>query len=560
VSGAAQQPAWVAAAELSTGQLARPPLEQASQARQKLALALAVAKKCLDLGLPRPPVPSQQQGQQQDAASPQGVEPPQEQQRAYMQLAQATSQLQKQSTALVSALESQSTQLAQQQRLLQELATGMLFVAAKSAARPAVPLTAAPAQPEPTAGIPGMGPTGQQPAKQCGAQQALKGHSGALLHDLASLLAAQRQQQQTGAIAGAAAAPLAPASQQLCSSLAGPRLLPRRIQATCQPTGTPAGLPTDIVGLHMGGRQATASGRGLAVPAAPWQAGQAGAMDGSSTPRGPRREAKPEWDDRITARQPLGAARRRPRLDDPVEPRRRPAGATASLAAQLLMQELSKYQPRPKPQQAPRRQQAPAPVPSPGQALAAAPVLPRAPVIPAARPLSLSRPSRPSLMQPGVGHKKAATLRAVEERPRVAVQSASAAEPRQQESASREDPAQLESASREDPAQHEAASHGGPQGSGAGAGTAGVAQALASDQCCCCTGQQGPAAPGNTVESRHECVDAAARAPSAGPIRRADEQQPMPLRNQAGRDAGAREEPAAAELWEDPLLVLPMVS
>lgn len=388
----AQPPAWVAAAQRCGGSTgATPPPAPASH--QRLAVAAAVAKKCLDLGLPRLAVlpratPQQLQQQQQQQQQPdQILKQEQAAAAAQRQLAQATSQLQKQSTVLASALESQSAQLARQQQLLHEVVQGMLFVVAKAGSSGAAPpcaaapaaahsAPAAPAQhsrqqqlhsvPQPAARPPAHCrkdepcSQAQQSARAGGQQQA-----SALLQDLANIVARQSAQLQRGSCLPQHTHTLPDASMGAAVEAAhspsyvpkSPRRLPLQRHgaaaaeqpAPCQEEiGRATPRLNRAAQLRMGavrpsmqqGHQGEAAL--TAVPRASRGGSSAEGGDAGPPPSSIKRAlhggAKPGWDDSTVVQRPSPAAKRVSRLDDPPERQRQPAGASASLAAQLLMQ------------------------------------------------------------------------------------------------------------------------------------------------------------------------------------------------------------------------------
>lgn len=314
------------------------------QVQQRLAAAAALVKKCVDLGLPRPPLPHAQPPQPPPARASQ------QQAATVGQLAAATSQLQRQSGALVAALESQSAQLAAQQRLLQDVLQGMLFMAVKSAAHASAPPTApaalaaaATAAAAPGGSAPAPVPPQQQPAACPPAAPVCQGSKPSLLlQDLANILAAQQAQQLGGRaaqpvpqirplVAGVQAAQAPPA----CMAAAGLHPVPPAAPlARCQPVPGPSstgyGTPrlTRTAQLRLNNAQLRPLGEpeleadGAATACTSWQ-----------RPGRP----KPEWDGRTVVPEPPRGSRP-PRLNDPVHHRQRPRGISASLAAQLLEQ------------------------------------------------------------------------------------------------------------------------------------------------------------------------------------------------------------------------------
>ncbi|GAB4816212.1 hypothetical protein N2152v2_003258 [Parachlorella kessleri] len=328
----------------------------------------------MELGLSRPPVTAKRADLSQRKTEHSTANQALEQQPAFAQLAQATSQLQRQSGVLVSALETQSSQLAAQQRLLQELTTGMLFMASKAGASSAppgpagLPLAAQPAAP--TAAGPAVGcraesaePAPHQYREQAPGQQ--EGRHNTLLQDLAGILAARQREQHRKAspnIATELVDDTALRERPIARHLAGPAASP------LLPRGQLAKAADTAPWFHNAvATKPPASGPTLAVtkaqpsPVKSWAGGQVDAAEPTGSRQPGHSKAKQGWDDSPAPRDPLHKFRRASRLDVPASQPPRPPGASASLAAQLLMRELEKYQrpQRPRPQLTAARTQVP---------------------------------------------------------------------------------------------------------------------------------------------------------------------------------------------------------
>ena len=281
---------------------------------RRLAIASALARQAVSLGLTDPP-PSQQRQRQQEShqALVQGQQ----------QLQQVTNQLAAQTQALTRAVDAQSRQLAAQQArmqaVLQDVVQGVLFVANSARPQPAPALVGG--------SVPGtvLQAASPAPAAVMASQQLLQQQPpgpAALLQDLGTILT----QRQAAAKAGGSALPAGAFQGRGGTPRVG--VQPSRVGPAPSPTAA-AAAATEVA-------PASAPPPHTAASPPPTRPPPTTAKEG-----GPR----PVWNSRTAVAEEQARNRRGgQRLDDPVGPHppQRPAQASASTAAQLLLRELQR--------------------------------------------------------------------------------------------------------------------------------------------------------------------------------------------------------------------------